>query len=392
MRRSWIYSLISGILAALIGCLPFIHAQDSSRFTSQQQNELHGLVEGLLDEGTVGLVLWVDSPQGSYVEAGGLASVASQRPMTADAAFRVASNTKTFIAALMLILQEQGLLNLDDLVADYLPDISAQLLYGNQITLRQLLNHSSGIVNFSDNRRDLRFFLLENNSRFWQPRDVIAHALSQSPNTLFAPGYGWEYSNTNYLLAGLVIETITGQPVASQIHRYILDPLEMTQTYFADAERPTVSLIDNHTNFDESGGAFYYNVTSFWTAAAMISTAPDMLKFTRALYGNQLFSSSNSLRQMLDFVDTGSRDGRGYGLGVDRFSAEPLVYGHTGVLPGFLTRIAYAPKADTVVIIMANSDFPMTEYNLAVLMARVYAVLGVEDVPLPTRRPTQIGQ
>lgn len=383
MSRRWFQTGAVVILALAILVTKGADAQDSLSFSAEQETQLHALLSEMEVEGG-GIVMWIDTRDGQYTDARGYASLIDQIPMTPDAAFRIASNTKTFVAATMLILQEQGLLHLDDPLSLYLPDMTAQLYNGDRITLRQLLNHTSGVSNYSTNRGDLRFLMLENNARFWQPAEIVSLVVNQEFSSLFTPGMGWSYSNTNYILAGMVIERVTGRPLASQIRQYILEPLGLEHTYFADAERATAPLVDNYTNLTGTPGPFEYNASSFWAAGAMVSTAPDMIAFVRAIYRGQLFASFQSLQQMLTFVPTGEGE-RAYGLGIDRFSKEVLVYGHTGVLPGFLTIEAYAPGIDTVVVLLANSDFGTSEYDMRVLMTRVLQVLGLTDLELPIR-------
>lgn len=370
-------------LVVLIVGLAVIYTQDSPGFTDEQEAELQTLLDQTVEGGTVGIVMWIDSPSRKFVGTSGLASEDKNIPMQANDAFRIASNTKTFVAVTMLLLQEEGILNLDDPLRLYLPDVAVRIRRGDQITLRHLLNHTSGVYNYTSGFSDLQFLLLESNTRQWEPEEVLDLAIDRDYNSIFAPGTRWSYSNTNYLLAGMVIEAATGTSAAEQIRQRIIEPLGMGSTYLADAEPATAHLIDNHTLFSGSWGSFDYNASSFWTAGAMVSSAPDLIAFARAVYSGQIFARSDSLEQLLDFVPTDDEGFPGYGLGVIQFSEDPLTYGHDGVLPGFLSIVGYAPDVDTVVVCLVNSDAFMSKFDNAQLTAKALQIVGLTNLELP---------
>ncbi len=244
-------------------------------------------------------------------------------PLSGATPFAIASVTKTFTAAIVLQLVEEGRVNLDAEVTGYLPELA---LAGG-VTVQQLLNHSSGIADLLDPMRDR---LNAEPSRVWQPAEVLALL---GPST-FPPGSDWAYSNTNYVIAGLLVERVTGHPFADELERRIIGPLKLAGTGIP------------------SGGGLPYLLgvswtSAFWTSAMLDSDAADLARWGDALYGGGILRAS-SVALMLDF------NADGYGLGTEqyRFGGE-VGYGHSGLLRGYTTLLVHLPGPRLTLTVLA---------------------------------------
>jgi D-alanyl-D-alanine carboxypeptidase len=244
-------------------------------------------------------------------------------PLSGATPFAIASVTKTFTAAIVLQLVEEGRLELDAAVNDYLPEVTI----ARGVTVRQLLSHTSGIADLLD---PMRSRLNADPSRVWQPAEVLALI---GPST-FAPGTSWGYSNTNYLIAGMLVERVTGHPFGDELQRRITGPLKLLGTGIP------------------ARGALPYLLgvswtTAFWTSAMLDSDAADLVRWGDALYGGAILRAE-SLAEMLDFTE------HGYGLGAERYRFGGLVgYGHSGLLRGYTTLLVHLPDAKLTVALLA---------------------------------------
>jgi D-alanyl-D-alanine carboxypeptidase len=159
--------------------------------------------------------------------------MASGEPMQADMHQRIASVTKTFTATLLLTAAAEGRLSLDDTIAQYIKGVPN----GNEITLRQLANMTSGIADYTDNKQ-MWGEVFSNPERVWTPQELARIGIKDSPS--FDPGTEWYYSNTNYVLLGLVLEQVTGKPIERLYSKQIIKPLHMKETSFPDAEDSSI--------------------------------------------------------------------------------------------------------------------------------------------------------
>jgi D-alanyl-D-alanine carboxypeptidase len=238
--------------------------------------------------------------------AAGVADRATGRPAQPGDHWRIFSNTKSFVSTVVLQLAGEGRLSLDDTVDRWLPGVvRGHGNDGTRITLRQLLNHTSGLY---DPTNDPGFSTDEGGV---SPREIVRAAVAHPP--MFPPGQGWDYSNTNYLLVGKVIEAVTQRRPDVEIQRRILVPLGLTQTTFPlhGGRLPEPHL----HGYDLA----YRDVTGFdpvgeWTAGAMVSTVADLARFDAALFGGRLLRPAEQ-KELMTTVS-----GEGYGLGVQRGS------------------------------------------------------------------------
>ncbi len=274
------------------------------------RSTLQTLVEGQgSPPGAVGLVQVYG---GRASAAAGVASLQPRRPMKPADRFRVGSVTKTFVAALTLSLAAEGKLSLSDTVARWLP---GAFPYGSRITIRQLLNHTSGLYDFTqDPRVEARVQAQiatihagrSTHGTDLSPRAVVRIAASHPLD--FSPGSDWNYSNTGYVVLGLIDEKAAGEPLAAGLRRRIFKPLRLHQTTFA----PGSEIPGPHATgyLIQPGGRQMWPADTTppggWAASAIVSNTADLARFFSALLGGQLLPARR-MREMLTTVSTHTR-------------------------------------------------------------------------------------
>ena len=247
-------------------------------------------------------------------------------PLQADAPFVIGSITKTFVSVALLHQVERGHLSLDDQVTDHLPDLAV----ARGATVRDLLAHTSGIA-------DLWVPLQE--TLVSDPGHVFSHAevLGKLGAPWFAPGTGWGYSNTNYVIAGMLLEKVAGRPAEDVIARDVTGPLQLRETWLLAGSRADSRLLEPSW------------ATSFWTSGAMRSTAADLARWGAALYGGRSVVRASTLSAMTAFNEDD------YGLGTRRFEfGEEVGIGHSGLLKRTTSLLLYFPEQRVSLAILAN--------------------------------------
>ncbi|MFF2951622.1 serine hydrolase domain-containing protein [Kitasatospora sp. NPDC057965] len=302
----------------------------------------HEAVQRLLDRavtlgGLPGILAEVRHGDWSWFGTAGAADTGTGRGRSPQDRFRIGSISKTFVATVVLHLVAEGRVRLDDPVQRWLPGVVGGHGYdGSTVSVRMLLNHTSGIFNYTDDREEL------NRRPTHTPQSLVRTAMARPP--VFVPGSGWAYSNTNYVLAGMIVERVTGRGLAEEIDERIARPLGLTGTYLPQGDDPVIR--GPHSRhytklFRTDPGAPVHDATEFdssvfWAAGGMISTAGDLNRFLGALLGGRLLPPDR-LREMLTTVPT--RDwipGAAYGLGVSSVALPcgETVWGMGGALFG----------------------------------------------------------
>ena len=292
--------------------------------------------------GVPGIAYLIRDGARTTVLTSGKADVATGRPMTPGDRFRVASITKTYVATLVLQLAAEHRLHLDAPVGRWLPG----LLPDDTITTRQLLAHTSGLYDYAE---DPRFDYLADPLRRWKPVDLVR--LGTSHPLLFAPGTGFEYSNTGYIVLGLLVERITGQPLDRVLDRRILRPLGLRHTYLATGP----SIRGRHAHgYSGPRDITRTDASHVWAAGGLIATAADTATFYRALFDGRLLPARR-LAEMQQFRDIG--DGFGYGLGLMR-RQDPcaVVLGHTGGGLGYSTDGSQTTDGTRQSVVFVNTE------------------------------------
>ena len=250
----------------------------SSSSPPARADNLDRALARLTHAGAPGAVVLVRRGAHTRRVARGYADRATRRPMRAGDRFRIGSLTKTFTATVVLQLAGEGRLGLDDTVERWLPGLVPG---GERITVRQLLNHTSGLFNYTDDEQVLEG-MLSDRRRAWSPRELVAIGTAHPPT--FAPGTRWAYSNTGYIVLGLIAEAVDGRPLATQLETRIFTPLKLRHTSF-DSE-PQIAGRYAHGYF-VGRDVSVLNPTGAWAAGAMVSTAADVGRFYRALLGGR---------------------------------------------------------------------------------------------------------
>jgi D-alanyl-D-alanine carboxypeptidase len=271
---------------------------------------------------------------------------------------------KTYVAAVALQLVGEGRLRLDEKISAYLgrePWVN-RLPNAQDITVRMLMNHTSGLVRYELNERFLKD-LTANPDKVWTPEERIAYLLDAQPP--FRAGEGWDYSDTNYIVLGLIVERITGRPLNDEIRRRVLEPLRLANTVPSDS-RDIPGLAQGYAGpnnpfggFDAMivNGKFAVNPQFEWAGGGYASTAEDLARWMKLLFEGRAYPDS-LLRQALDGREARQLgQGTRYGLAaIIRQTPLGTTYGHSGFMPGYQTEARYYPAQKFAVAFQFNSS------------------------------------
>lgn len=305
---------------------------------------------------------------GTWVGAAGLANRETEQPVQPDDRFRIASVSKTFVATVVLQLVQEGVLGLDDSVEQWLPGVVPN---GANITVRQLLSHTSGLYDYLDYHFEQLYFG-EEPLRVWRPAEMVGYGVSK--DTYFAPGEPgkWKYSNTNYILLGMIVEQASGESLAHELRTRIFEPLGLNNTFLEDYEEIPAGFVRGYIGDDD----YTYASLCAWAAGGIVSNAEDVATFAQALFAGELLRAP-MMQEMLSFVPVDFPAGEVYhyplyGLGVARNieglslatqGAAPAqtrfaeVWGHIGGLSGFKSVMAYTPDNGVTVVVLVNQMY-----------------------------------
>ena len=375
-RRLLVFLTVVGSL------IPAVPALTDSR---HQGPRLHAKVQAVLDEiveqGTPGVIAQVRDEHGVWNGRAGIADLSANRQRSSREKFRIASVTKTFTATVLLKLEAKGRLSLDDSLEKWLPGLVRGTGYRPEaITVRHLLNHTSGIFDYNmDEGFRAKYAGDEfdkNRYTRWAPADLLDIALAHPPN--FQPEQGsrpgrpgkWDYSDTNYILAGMIIEKVTRGTYKAAVERLIINPLALHGTSVPGASPKVPSPHATHysTLFHDRPHARVRDVTEFsptvaFSAGQMISTVDNVNTFLSKLLAGELLPAVQQ-RELLDAVPVDGDKGHGgpqdvYGLGVRHFKlkADCWAWGHGGMIPGSATRTMASADGRHVLTMNRNGDW-----------------------------------
>ncbi|MET8448304.1 serine hydrolase domain-containing protein [Streptomyces sp. NPDC005209] len=301
-------------------------------------------IQAAVRAGVPGVTATAEDAHGTWSATAGVGDTGTGKPRSTADRYRVGSITKTFVSTVLLQLEAEGRLSLDDTVDRWLPGVVRGNGHdGRTVTVRRLLNHTSGIFNYTADEDFGRTYFLKDG--FFRhrydtvtPLDLVAIAMKHKPD--FAPGTSWNYSNTNYVLAGMVIEKVTGHSYATEITRRILRPLHLTATSLPGTRvtvpRPssraysTLALTATGPTYDVTT----LNPSIASSAGEMISDSADLDRFYSALLGGKLLPP-RQLKEMKTTVKS-QIPNSGYGLGLidTTLSCGVHVWGHDGGIHG----------------------------------------------------------
>lgn len=328
----------------------------------QDRPELQKAIQEIVDSGFLGVQLRVHDEQGEWVGSAGVSRLGEEAKPPTNGHFRIGSNTKTFTATVVLQLVAEGRIGLDDPVVDYLPEFGLD----RRITVRMLLQHTSGVFNFTGEYYEDGTVVpgipwqgqewVDNRFKTYRPEELVRLALSKPVR--FEPGTDWSYSNTNYVLARLLIEKITGSSFAEEMQRLILGPLGLSGTVVPDTQ-PEIPGPHAHAyyRFEDAGEQKTVDVTRqnpSWisTGGDMISTTQDLHTFISALLGGKLLPAP-LLAEMCK-----PHPKIGYGLGVFVQNAGPngdgTIITHNGGISGYAALMYSTPDGSKTLTASLN--------------------------------------
>jgi D-alanyl-D-alanine carboxypeptidase len=321
--------------------------------------------------------IWIPS-KGTYVAARGKADLASGEAMQTDDHMRIGSITKTFTVTVLLQLVDKERVRLDDPVSKYLSYIPN----GQHITLRMLANMTAGLFNYTADKRFERAFL-QNPQRIWTPRQLVNVSLRHRPD--FPPGTGWNYSNTNTVVLGIIIEQVTGKSMLDVFKEESFQPLGLTNTIW-----PTTSALplpyahgitDQTLNGKEADGT-HWNPSWAFTAGKIISNLQDLKTWAKAVATGAQISPALQKQRLTWVKFPPLTPEKTYGLGI--------VYnhgwlGHEGSLPGYNSDAYYLPSQDATMILLVNSDIGTN--NRSPVSALFHALT---EIVTPSNVPDQL--
>ncbi|GEM32152.1 serine hydrolase [Nocardia neocaledoniensis NBRC 108232] len=327
-------------------------------------------MDTVVGQGFPGVQVVIDGPAGHRTFTAGVGDLGTRAPFPDDARVRIGSNTKTYVATVIMQLVAEGEIDLDAPIERYLPGVvRGNGNDGNRITVRQMLQHTSGVPDYVGSGADITTQSSEqldpdDEALRWQHfemADLVRRAMTMPPQ--FEPGAKSVYTNTNYLLAGLLIERVTGNAAADEIGRRILEPLGLRDTY-VPAARETGIRGPHARGYHQIDGA-PVDFTDFdpsWAATAgdMVATATDLNRFFTALLSGELLPPAQ-LAEMQRTVPFDRMPGAGYGLAlIERTtSCGTQVWGHGGSIVGFATRNAVTAEGTAVTVTV--NQLPSTE-------------------------------
>jgi D-alanyl-D-alanine carboxypeptidase len=336
------------------------------RLESRMQQKLDALKQNVSFPGaTVGFIL---ADGRSSAVSTGYADVENKIPLKPADRMLAGSIGKTYVAAVLLQLIEDGKIGLDDKLMAWLGSEVwvKRLPNAADLTIRCLMTHSSGIPEYFEMKGSIAA-LRSNPERIWAPAELVAFVLDAKP--LFAVGEGWSYADTNYMLLGLVAEKATGKPLFEEISQRLLKPLHLDRTIPSNRRslpemavgysmRGSPFRVEGRTIVD---GKFLINPQFEYAGGGLASTPEDLARWAKALYEGKVFRKRETLQAMLTGVEASSGRGGGmgkqYGLGVQIADSEwGPSYGHGGWFPGYLSEMAYFPKYQVAVALQFNTD------------------------------------
>jgi D-alanyl-D-alanine carboxypeptidase len=350
MERSPARPLAIGV-ASLIAIFALAGGTAAAKpLPAQDRKFVDGVVaKAMKEERLPGVSVTVTGPQGNYTRAYGVADRATGAAYKASDHVRIASITKTFTATAILLQVADGKLSLEDPIGKWLPSVPN----ADQITVRDLLAMRSGLYDFTAEPKFLKAFT-ENPLMKFSPQDVVK--IEETHKPVAAPDTETKYTDSNYVLLGLILEAVTGETVEKVITDKVIEPLGLTHTNFPTTAAMPKPFSQGYFAGDDGKSKIQdytaVNPKVAWTAGAMVSTLGDLRKYGRELAtGTLLPPSLQAERLKFGDIPNGSGPSVGYGLGILHVGSW---LGHDGAIFGFSTVTMYEPKTKTTIAAIAN--------------------------------------
>ena len=364
-RRSVVWRVLAVPVAAAIA-LGAAGGAASAAPSKGEAESLKSRAQGLVEAGyPAALAAVTDSKGESAGVAVGKGNLETGQAPPMDGEVRVGSNTKTFVAVVVMQLVQEGKVGLDEPIETYLPGlIKGEGIDGSKITVRQLLQHTSGLPEYTDTIPGSGD-IFQVKDHYAQPRDLLDAALGKP--AAFEPETQWKYTNTNYIVLGMLIERVSQRPVGEQIDERIVKKLGLSHTYFPAPGEEKIR--GTHPQgYHLSAGGKLEDITEMdpfwaWAAGAMISTPSELNTFFQAVFDGRLLTQS-SIDEMKKGVDT-DKAGVVYGLGLigRSLSCGGTAWGHGGDIAGYHTRGGVGPDGTAVTVAVTALPSAIADQN-----------------------------
>ena len=335
-----------------------------------EAESLKSRAQGLVEAGYPAVLAAVTDSKGeSAGVAVGKGNLETGQAPPMDGEVRIGSNTKTFVAVVVMQLVQEGKVGLDEPIETYLPGlIKGEGIDGSRITVRQLLQHTSGLPEYTDTTPGSGD-IFQVKDHYIPPRDLLDTALGKPAQ--FEPGAQWKYTNTNYLVLGMLVERVSQRPVGEQIDERIVKKLGLSHTYFpAPGDR---SIKGTHPQgYHLSAEGKLEDITEMdpawgWAAGAMVSTPSELNTFFQAVFDGRLLTQSSIDEMKNGAVDASSYLGPGtvYGLGLigTPLSCGGTSWGHGGTIHGYQTDNAVGPDGTAVTVAVTALPTAIADQN-----------------------------
>jgi D-alanyl-D-alanine carboxypeptidase len=407
-------SFLVGVAFLITACSRPSSTADSSALKPIDQAALQNMVDTTAKELLVpGAVLLLRTPQGEFKVTYGTTQLGTTSPPRADTHFRIASNTKSMTAAVIVQLAQEGKLSLDDPVSKYVPSVPN----GDNITIDELLTMRSGLYNYTD-APELAAIVDRDPTKVWTTEEVLAIAFARPPN--FPPGTAYEYNNTNYTLLGLIAEQVGGRPLARAMQDRLFGPLGMHDTFLP--ARTSNTIPDPYSHGYLYGSSLFVltdtpyppdiqaaaragtllptdytdlNPSFAYFPGGVISTASDLAIWIEALVTGRVLDAAYQRRWLdsLQAKDPSMPDGQQYGYGMERLRWGPnAVYFHGGETAGYNAHMGCDPNSRVTFVTWTNLPISVEGQwtSMALVLKiwdQIYVVSPLTAFPSPTATP-----
>lgn len=358
---------------------------------------LQARLDSLTDNQVVpGATLSVRLSDGTDISlASGLADVEGKIPIKPDDIMFSGSVGKTYVAAVILRLYEQGLIDLKASAGSYLTDEEwfQKVPNAPDITVEMLMNHTAGIPEYVYHN-EVWEALKEDPDREWSVEDRLSYIFNDPPTN--PPGEGWAYADSHYLVLGLIIEKVTGRTYYEVLDELILGPCNLKNTFHSD-RRSIPGLIPGYTNLTEefmlprkmlNDNRYAFNPQMEWTGGGLASTVSDLTLWGSLLYGGSVLRPE-TLKLMLTPAphETTLFEKSGYGLGSFVGETDGVAYyGHTGFAPGYITYLQYIPEYKIALAMQVNDDSSHSNFSLKEYFNTIKEVVLNHNYPVSGKK------
>ena len=369
-RRLLVWRVLAVPVAAAIA-LGAAGGAASAAPSKGEAESLKARAQGLVEAGYPAALAAVSDSKGeSAGVAVGKGSLETGQAPPMDGEVRVGSNTKTFVAVVVMQLVQEGKVGLDEPIETYLPGlIKGEGIDASRITVRQLLQHTSGLPEYADTYRSSNAEVIENMQHYVPPRDLLDTALGKPAQ--FEPGTQWKYTNTNYIVLGMLIERVSQRPVGEQIDERIVKKLGLSHTYFPGNGEKKIR--GSHPQgYHINGEGKLEDVTDLdtsltWAAGGMVSTPSELNTFFQTVFDGRLLTQASIDEMKNGAVDASSYLGPGtvYGLGLigTPLSCGGTSWGHGGTIHGYQTDNAVGPDGTAVTVAVTALPTAIADQN-----------------------------